>query len=775
MTDKLNKKRTTTLLIQKPDNYVLLSQQYRIERYIVPAEFRYQKQGYDQLHIRMKEQTNYPYLPFSYDKLDGQSRMVVYVLYPRDHHVKNIVLDFVSDEPLEHREIGYADIPFHMVVKLLQTVYFRGKENTQFVAQGKCYIFARRQKGYDICLQIEITGDRNNEESDSLQVFQVVGKATRFAPCWEDEKLSEWAKRVDPRFQRVIQNDQVVYNQLLPKELDSFQGKLYRIKRDKQTRPSVDFHDQYRLERGRGKILYDFTSNFIDYLNAFGVLTEHRWRYFHEHKNNATDGFALAKLGKVYLFDNRINKQTTPITEYLAFLRQEYPDLEIELLDDFSNAGESTVLLLQDTGVEDFSPAGILQNEDDPYKLIYHNPEYRHVPKQSININPNNSADFDDLEDYLDYAAVLEDESYQLRFDVCIHQLYLKQIVVRNKPAFGLLPGLSDENSPLSRYIFVRRITEHRVNYTVALYIENGAVCFLDLRDPQQKTVFYDLVDDRQIDWDNVLDKLCEQQFKRDPDQLFRFDVLITDGVAIEIEDIKERVLYDYEEIENRKSEIDDPRPISDFRLTEHYDGIKNANMYTRAEMESDRPKGVAKLRQSRELMAKFRAFDDFLDELAQRHMEMSYTDLVSGDKLARIAKIFDLKPTTTPDEAPKYNHAPLKRYYQKRNMFLSPKGKDVILYTGIWHDDQNCYLVGSPDGLKVKQDKGSVIRRFNVVEGDPKLLDVGLLLDTMAVKFVRKNRYTVYPYFFHLIRLFMSEQLKLQDIRESFDEDTAD
>lgn len=766
MTNDINRKRTTTLLIQRPGSYSLLSEHFRLERYIVPFEFRNKgKFRYDQLHIRMKEQLKYPYIPFEHDQIDSLKQMVIYVLYPRSEAINNLVLDFLSSEPLVHREIRFHELAFHILVKLLQTAYFRGKESSEFMAQGKCYIFARKSKGADICLQIEIKGDRNNKETDPVQAFKVISHATRFIPCKENETLNEWQRRTYPRFRRIPRNGQVAYNQLRPEELDNFQGQLFYIYRDVATKPTLDFHHQYRLEYGRGKILYDFTHNFIEYLGKLGILVQHRWRDFREHKTRTEDALDLAKLGKVYLFDNRINKQTIPIIEYLAFLQGIYPDITLELLDDLIHAETSPVLLLQDGNSEDFLEERLLQNLDDPYKTIYHNLQYRYIPKQSINVNPNDSAEFNDLEDYLEYASIIEDESYLLRFDVCMHQLYLKKIVIKDESAFGLLPGLVNETSALGRYIFVRRKTDDGENYTVALYVKDGSICFLDLRDPQDKTVFYGLAEDRKIAWDDVLEELQKQQFKDSPDKLVRFDVIIGDGIAIEIEDINEHVLYDYEKIEGRQYEADEPRPIYDFRLTEHYDEIKNADMYTLAELDEGRQKNAARWQRSKTLQAQFQDFDDFLDELAQTRLEISYNDLVSGDRLERIGKIFNLpllKPRQESSEQPKYNHASFKRYYQKRNMFLSPKSKDVILYKGIWHDTENCYVVGNPEGLNEKQDKGNVIRRFNVVLGNSELLDTGLLLDTMAVKFVRKNRYTAHSYFYHLIDLFVSELLQL-------------
>lgn len=761
----INRMRTTTLLIRKPADYTVLSNHYRIERYIVPGRFHNAgKTKYGKLHVCIKEQLDYPYVDFRHDEIDGSRRMVIYVLYPRDAAVINLTLDFLSNNPIEHHETGFEKLAFHMLVKLLQSAYFKGRNAPEFVGLGRNYIFARKKGNADICLQINIKGSRTNKESDTVQAFQVSGQAKRFIPDLQNGIIEDWKKKTYAWYRRVPRNGQIAYNQVKPEELDNIEGQLYRIDVRAERKPSLDFHNLYYMEQGRGKILYDFTCNFIDFLRSFGIEVEYRWRNFSEHKTKTKDALALSNMGEVYLFDNRLNKLTVPSKEYLKFIQNEYPDLKINLLENLDDiAGTKPVLLLLDASPEDFNAGEVLQLANDPYKDVYTNPQYSRLPKQSININPNDGSDFDDPEEYLDYSSITQEKTYSLRFDVCMHQLFLKQIVMNDKSVLGLLPGLETAEATLARYIFVRRKTYGGEKYTVALYIKNGQIQFFNLLASEQKRNFYDLVEERVIDWDDVLESLVNQSFKNSPKDLTRFDVIITDGIAIEIEDINERVLYDFEEIEHRQDEVEDEQPINDFRLIEHYDQIKNNNMYTLAELEKGNLKSSAKAKRSKAFLEKLKAFDEFLDELGRTHSEISFNALVSGDRLERIGAIFDLsfKKTKKEGQPPKYNHAQFKRYYQKLNRFQSLKSSDVILYKGIWYDDENCYLVGNPDGMKEKQDRGSVIRKFNVLAGDPNLLDIELLLDTMAVKFVRKNRYTVHSYFYHLIDLFVSEVLQ--------------
>ncbi|MBI1280122.1 MAG: hypothetical protein GC179_18480 [Anaerolineaceae bacterium] len=95
--------------------------------------------------------------------------------------------------------------------------------------------------------------------------------------------------------------------------------------------------------------------------------------------------------------------------------------------------------------------------------------------------------------------------------------------------------------------------------------------------------------------------------------------------------------------------------------------------------------------------------------------------------------------------------------------MFPGDKEKDVHLYQGIWYDDERRFMVGSPEGLKDRQVHAHRIRQFDVLSGDGRF-DMDLFLQTLAVTFVRNKQYTVVPYFFHLIDIYVENILKWQE-----------
>jgi len=67
--------------------------------------------------------------------------------------------------------------------------------------------------------------------------------------------------------------------------------------------------------------------------------------------------------------------------------------------------------------------------------------------------------------------------------------------------------------------------------------------------------------------------------------------------------------------------------------------------------------------------------------------------------------------------------------------------------------------MVGSPDQLKFEQARAHLIRRFDHYQGS-ELFPVVLFLNTLSVLFVRLEQYTVYPYPFHLIDLYVETKL---------------
>jgi hypothetical protein len=179
------------------------------------------------------------------------------------------------------------------------------------------------------------------------------------------------------------------------------------------------------------------------------------------------------------------------------------------------------------------------------------------------------------------------------------------------------------------------------------------------------------------------------------------FDVIVGQDLFVAIEDLEERVLYDYNEISRRWQEQRQVYPIAELKLAPHYDQIKQKPMLTFAQMSqqglldgSHKP-GSVSAQQSLIFYKRLLEYDALLEEIAITHPALSFKELTSGEWLERIAHIFDSKAN---DEG-KYHRKIIIGIYNKRKMFLSERGDNVQLYQGIWYDDTNAFLVGSPRG----------------------------------------------------------------------------
>jgi hypothetical protein len=202
--------------------------------------------------------------------------------------------------------------------------------------------------------------------------------------------------------------------------------------------------------------------------------------------------------------------------------------------------------------------------------------------------------------------------------------------------------------------------------------------------------------------------------------------------------------------------------PIESFKLLSSYDRICNK---THLSFEELQKRGLLEGRrfpknndeeESLTLYRQLETYDEYLDELLLERDDISFNDLWDGEQRERIISIFGIKP----DRNGRYSNATYKRLYQKLGWFSSDKSDDVHMYKGIWYDDQHCYMVGASQGLNVRQPRAHLIRRFDVYMGADRF-DMHPLLLTTSVQFVRHDQYTVYPYPFHLIDVYVESFLQ--------------
>lgn len=734
---------TTTLEIHPHAlNYDQLQAGTKVVRYAVPRNFEFIKGNkYGRLHTEVKQQLASPYYFFSHD----EPTPGIYTLLPADKKPPVLNLAFLKAQNLSSAVEDCQVLRLDILLKLLLAAYFQSRDVTRFSAHGKHYMVAKQKGKMLVCLEIELKGDRENLQRE-IQLFRVIGHATNFVRA---TTINARDKETQPYFAKIIKAGQSLLQPLLPDQIHPEPDDVYRIFRRPEQRATLDYHATLHFEETRGHLLHEFITHFTQYLHQHGIPATQTVRQFIEYKPQlTTDDLPLSDLGTVYLFDHRLNSGTVPLTTYQQVLSTQYGqslNLQFEILPD-SNAfaPEKPVLILQDYTQADFATGAVLDGQTDPYHVLYD--AYRAVPKQSLNVNPNPSEQYAPAgaPDYLTYPLFTLDKSWEQRLQVCLNELYLKDLVL-NQRNVGRLPGLQQgvlpftTQTPLRAYAFIRRATANRVSHTTLLYVQDDHLRLVDLRSEPGKQERDDLLITYGLNWyDDVAEPLKQKRFRESEEDVKDYDFILGPGQVIEIEDIQERVLYDYEALADIRHAQKQNLPLADLKLMPHAAKIlprqATATSVTLTQLQN---------------------YDRFLDELAAEGIhEISYRALTDtrGPYYDHILEIFGILP----DANGKHNLRKFKSCYHKIGMFAGAKSQKVIAgYQGIWYDAENCFMVGSADGLKDSQPRAHLIRRFDIYQGADKF-DIRLFLETTAVKFVRHGQFTVYPYFFHLIDLFV-------------------
>jgi hypothetical protein len=753
---------TTTLVIDHHQDYTLLEENFRLVRYVIFDKLRENKNStnFGRVHNTLREKIDYPYKSFFYDRLDGVTKWVVYVLYPRNAQVNDLILTWFDNMPLPWREIAFEKAPLHIIVKLLQIRLFRGEESTRFIGQDRCYVYARSGgEDFHYCVEIELKEARTHKEDAATQEFRIIPHAKRFG-------------KIKPPFQpsRALFGKRPVGNKYfflhLKPGAEAQESAVYDIVTFSGKRAQVKYHNLRDLDASRGKIVFDFVQQFLMSLKELGITAHIKERTFTLASTQKNVDLSVQILNTVGVYDNRLQR-THALAAYVELLNGIHLNINFVALEDIENAPHGGVLVLLDVKAEDFEEDGMLSGtiQKDPYERLYR--EHSDIPKQSLNVNLNDPNALEGR-DYLDYPMIQPDnKDFAQKIRAVLSELYLKCALLRGITHFPLLFIPND-------LAFIRKARYSGEPFTTALWFEENELRFVNLGNPtQQPEAFYQLLDRWGVDWDEQYDKLHKerQRFEENGTRkdLPTFDIIVGQDLFVAIEDLEERVLYNYNEIERRHRDQKTAYTITELKLAPYYDEIKKSTMLKLSELSQqgllDRSHlpTTTTAQQSLVFYRQLLEYDAFLDEISITHPKLSYQELTSGEWLERICCTFGGKA----DEEGKYDRKIIARLYKNRGMFLTERGENVQLYQGIWYDDTNAFLVGSPTSMDLKgQEHAHLIRRFQIMQGTTHF-DKEQLLSTMGVLFVRPKQYTVSPYYFHLIDLYVENILRYASLEK--------
>ena len=510
----------------------------------------------------------------------------------------------------------------------------------------------------------------------------------------------------------------------------------------------MDYHSSRgdEIEQSRGYLVDTFIRGFSHYLTNFGFEVEHVSREFTKFDEGVTSTFELPVdlLKKVDVLDARFEKGH-PLAIYLDPFKAAFPTLEFEVVDHVDPDHEFPILVIEDCQAKAFEEGMPLYGRTDPHRQLYE--EVPGVPKQFINVNENDVYEGADLDGYLNYEAVEPDKR---EVSVALYQLFLKDVLLCGRSAGGRIPVTQ------GAFVFIHRENRQHGDrtheYEVALFFENDTVRFLNLRALEDREKFYTMAE--QFGVEVEFDRLRKEHDKQDQDRK-SYDAIVGPGLCMEIVEANESLLYEYEEIIRRIESTRTPLDLDDFRLAHRYDDLVNSPslsyewLLMRGYIQTpplDKPR-KQDAKDALDLYWALHRYDEYLEQLKNRYAAISFRELTTNDELeAPIADFFG-------------SIRRLHNLYKKLEMFAGTREAEVIpVYQGIWHTEDLRYVIGDTNAMNDTQPRAHRVRQVVIYRGAP---DMKLILDWMSVRFVRLNQYTVRPFQFHLIDMYIDNVLQ--------------
>ena len=310
-------------------------------------------------------------------------------------------------------------------------------------------------------------------------------------------------------------------------------------------------------------------------------------------------GLPIKQLGIIYVLDNRMRDNDTgnllskvPCKDYVDLFnensKQEFLNVIFEEIT-VENLGNKEfvepLFILHDVGGNEFQKEiepkkeeeeGVTntkllflgeQGMDDPKREIYR--LYKHLPKQSINVNLNepfnkkNEARYgDNWKEYFDYGIFSikdkkQDKKWINKLKVCLNDLYLKTFVLKQFPVKdNAFPLLSERT-----YQQAGRLREYVWQFgKVLLCVENEKFHFLNLEKREGKTKRIELFEKLNIDWNSVNERFKSKNYIVNEDEYYESKIakthfIFAPNMCVQIEEPEERVLFNFGKGINRNIE----------------------------------------------------------------------------------------------------------------------------------------------------------------------------------------------------------------------------
>lgn len=701
---------------------------------------------YPRVHNWYKEACDFPCYLHTHSSL--------YVKYPSPKEISTLTYE---DKPLRHAIVDFDDSDiFHAIVKALVSDYFAKYET--FVSNVHFFLrVSPANEDYVTGLEIQIKQDPKNRNQ-----FFFVDEATRLRKLSTseiEETTNWWNKNYYGLF---YLDGQAIFKQLKPSQIDKRQKKqgIYVVYRNPQYKASVTYHSLESIEKHRESrtyLLNMFFDKLLQYLAQNGLpfrlkeLTMQRVSTKHGEKMTVRQLPPSRKM--IYIVNDLMRPKPssdTFIEEFLNIANSIFSNFGVACSIKEKSALEDGdwVLRLQDYEAKDFQEGGLLKDVRDPKIDFY--ATHSTAIKQSLSINSNSQIREKEKrlpkekrsawtkDRYFDYQVPANQKdlkNLEMKLDVCLNQLILKDAVMYRHDACSRLPQLETMTDKVFLYdnclayldgsmLELRELQGNIEEATKIILEKTGKSLMEDILIPSISSHYIK----SELNPKNIANTLNR-----------RF--IITKHYVLEIKDSSDRMLYDDLTIRERFETLEEPIPTRCF--------------YPVFPLQGDEPFSEEQLK----------AYEAFLRNTVKEAF-ISYNELkkkygipLKGKEKEKSQhaeeRFYDIFKITTDRKLKKYFDLSL------RLKFESLRDPTVIpIYQGIWYEPTTRqYLVGSKYGRQDVQEKGFVFRQ--IVDHSNRYSDEEFFellkqefFPMLEVNFIKYNDYTVYPFPFKLIEI---------------------
>lgn len=736
--------KTTTLIFDfENSDFKKLAESIVIVGYDIPPYMKPKKgkdEDYAKLHIWVRQSTEFPYYV-------NTNIMKLFIGYPSTSEIvdvfskdgRKIVGEVLTNYYENTADNNYKNADNWM--KVLYADYFhQDKEfisNNNFYLKVKSYKYERGTRQYLSVLKLTPRHHYQESKKGHYEFF-TNDSATRLRKTTFGERSR---KKIPFGFDETPSEELTLRQLKVTKDIDE-NDEIYEENTSIDYKTKIKFHSISNVEKyesSRSVKLDRFLTGFIEYLRGRGLIVKQK----EMHLINPLK--ELQPSGKMYfnefiinVLDYRFNKEKS-IDNILEVFNKTYLELykddKVKFVNQPPNDDDS-LLILMDYSKDDFDGEHLAhRKDDDGYKIV--KKEFTNFPSQGFCINPNalnsKKAELGE-EQFLDYEViekVIKNSDIRRNFQVCLRQVFLKNLVFRNIDIQEKLPHFE----LIKDLVFIKCVTVGGKRHQIILFVEDNQLKIERIKNRRTPTILKKC----DIQFLNDLEELRKKYDKHSKWSKNEINFILSKDFIWEIKELPERILYPnvFDVLDGRERK----RPKQDFLLPE----IENSYF----------------------LIEQIASYNQFI-QTEVLESEISYEGLVGSGKGKYRNEVFRklgiLKEGKRPNDS-KF----AKALCTIGQMEIKGKraGNPFETHQGVWFDRDNLqYFVGKQASYKYNQSTGFQVRKIIVHKGE---FDETIFFPLLNVEFVRYKGYTVLPYLFNLMNIYLTER-KVEEVSQDDD-----